>query len=428
MSTPNIGWLYYKDYLHINGDPVRLFTAVKVLSPEKKKDCFKEHFDKKNSLILGKQFNEAISQQLATVAPNPRFNFKTIYPGLTMGTGYTHETGEMGEFILGFFFDHATGYPCIPGSTVKGCLRSIFPQTERDKVTNKPEKYDYIASVIRDIRDVNVKLISDNHLGKEFDKKDDKERKQFIDLLEKELFNGEKPAKNEEGSYKIEKKDGKEKFVYQTLCVYDRDIFYDGYIISSDHPAINHTGYHNAKPFIAEDYITPHLNRKEPKLSPFTNPIPLMFLKILPEVHIQFQFDLKEGILPKKVKEELFRQILLDFGIGAKTNVGYGQFDNSNKEISNINNIPEIILPENKFPVAAIGSLMKNEKFDGIASLIDEINYLVTFVVNGNECIVRKRQSDKVTVVDKERVIAFCSNDFISPVNHNITIRKINKV
>ena len=21
MSTPNIGWLYYKDYLHINGDP-----------------------------------------------------------------------------------------------------------------------------------------------------------------------------------------------------------------------------------------------------------------------------------------------------------------------------------------------------------------------------------------------------------------------
>lgn len=321
MSTPNIGWQYYKDYLHINGNPVRLFNVAEEMFGDERKDFFKQHFDGKNSVILGKQFSEAISQQLATVAPNPRFNFKTIYPGLTMGTGYTHETGEMGEFKLGFFFDHATGYPCIPGSTVKGCLRSIFPQTERDKVTNKPEKYDYLSSVIRDIRDVNVKLISDNHLGKEFDKKDDKERKRFIDLLEKELFNGEKPAKNEDGSYKIEKKDGKEKYVYQTLCVYDRDIFYDGYIISSAHPAINHSGYHNTKPFIADDYITPHLNRTRPELSPFTNPIPLMFLKILPEVHIQFQFDLKEGILPKKVKEELFRQILLDFGIGAKTNV-----------------------------------------------------------------------------------------------------------
>lgn len=423
MSTPNIGWQYYKDYLHINGNPVRLFNVAEEMFGDERKDFFKQHFDGKNSVILGKQFNEAISQQLATVAPNPRFNFKTIYPGLTMGTGYTHETGEMGEFKLGFFFDHATGYPCIPGSTVKGCLRSIFPQTERDKVTNKPEKYDYIASVIRDIRDVNVKLISDNHLGKEFDKKDDKERKQFIDLLEKELFNGEKPAKNEDGSYKIEKKDGKEKFVYQTLCVYDRDIFYDGYIISSAHPAINHSGYHNAKPFIADDYITPHLNRQRPELSPFTNPIPLMFLKILPEVHIQFQFDLKEGILPKKVKEELFRQILLDFGIGAKTNVGYGQFDSSQTKKESI-----IDIPANKFPAKAIPLLKKNKQFEGTVTLIDDVNYLVTFVVNGIECIVSKKQSDKVTVVDTERVFAFCSNDFISAVNHNITIRKINKV
>jgi hypothetical protein len=108
MSTPNIGWQYYKDYLHINGNPVRLFNVAEEMFGDERKDFFKQHFDGKNSVILGKQFNEAISQQLATVAPNPRFNFKTIYPGLTMGTGYTHETGEMGEFKLGFFFDHAT--------------------------------------------------------------------------------------------------------------------------------------------------------------------------------------------------------------------------------------------------------------------------------------------------------------------------------
>ena len=31
-------------------------------------------------------------------------------------------------------------------------------------------------------------------------------------------------------------------------------------------------------------------------------------------------------VFSKIIKRELFKQILLDLGIGAKTNVGYGQF------------------------------------------------------------------------------------------------------
>ena len=73
----------------------------------------------------------------------------------------------------------------------------------------------------------------------------------------------------------------------------------------------------------AEDYITPHKNI-------FKNPIPIRFLKIAPDVTFTFQFKLKDGCfknsqkISSNEKLKLFKQILLDFGIGAKRNVGYG--------------------------------------------------------------------------------------------------------
>jgi CRISPR-associated protein Cmr6 len=62
------------------------------------------------------------------------------------------------------------------------------------------------------------------------------------------------------------------------------------------------------------------------------NPIPITFLKVLPDVEFSFNFILQdhqkidEKLVSIKRKIALFKQILLDFGIGAKTNVGYGQF------------------------------------------------------------------------------------------------------
>jgi len=62
----------------------------------------------------------------------------------------------------------------------------------------------------------------------------------------------------------------------------------------------------------------------------FKNPTPIRFLKIAPNVTFTFQFKLKDScfennqkITPNE-KIELFKKILLDFGIGAKRNVGYG--------------------------------------------------------------------------------------------------------
>jgi len=331
MSKPNIGWLYYKDYHQKNGDNTRFFLGAPEQKGDRRNKYFKQHYIEKNAVILGEPFDVATSSQLQVVSTIEGLRLKTIYPGLTMGTGYTHETGELGEFKLGFFFDYSTGYPCIPGSTVKGCLRSVFPQKKREKVADKKEKYDYLASAIRELPEFPKETILENELSDVFDEKDSLKRMQFIDFLEREIFDGEKREKNEDGTYKVEKTGGKTRFIYKPLCVYERDIFFDGYIVSSDHPAIRRPTYQNSKPFIADDYITPHLNRKMPELSPFTSPVPLMFLKILPEVTIRFQFDLKDGMLTKKEKEELFRRLLLDFGIGAKTNVGYGQFE-LNKE------------------------------------------------------------------------------------------------
>ncbi|MEG1331879.1 MAG: RAMP superfamily CRISPR-associated protein [Eubacterium sp.] len=58
--------------------------------------------------------------------------FKTTYPGLLIGLGTTHEIKDIDEAIkVGFSFDYVTGLPYIPGSSVKGMLRSAFHVKKR---------------------------------------------------------------------------------------------------------------------------------------------------------------------------------------------------------------------------------------------------------------------------------------------------------
>jgi CRISPR-associated protein Cmr6 len=415
MKTPNIGWLYYKDYLRKGTNATKFFEEAADENDEtKRKKYFEDHFAEKNKTILEQEFSPNVSKALISELAKSNIPLKTIYPGLSFGTGYTHEINEMGEFKLGFFFDHATGYPCIPGNTVKGCLRSMFPQKERKEVADKDEKYNYLATVIRELSAISAEVIRDNKLGLDFDPTIHVEGKQFIDFLEREIFDGTKPARKEEGRLKM--KDGE--IVFQSIGIYDRDIFFDAYLVETNHPAINRWAYHNLKPFIGDDYITPHINRKKPELSPFTNPVPLMFLKILPEVTIQFQFDLKSGLLSAEQKKELFQRLLLDFGIGAKTNVGYGQFDEV--EIKPVR--PTI--PENSFPKNAIPFLKKDKDFSGTVSSIRGTYYMIEFKVNDEVCIIRKRMTEKLVLELNEKVSVICKNDYL-PNNPNIGIKKI---
>ncbi|MCD4764633.1 MAG: type III-B CRISPR module RAMP protein Cmr6 [Desulfobacterales bacterium] len=187
------------------------------------------------------------------------FYLKTTYPGLITGTGYMRPHLKESDFQMVFYFDWTTGLPVLPGSTVKGVLRDIFP-LKKNNDEKKIAKSNYLAEKLN--TDKSLTLTS-------------------IEKLENSIF-------EDKG-----------------------DVFYDAYIIPEK----------NVKIF-EEDYITPHP-------SPFSNPIPLRFLKIGPGVTFKFQFKFKESkiddiLVTPKDKKELFKKILLDFGIGAKRNTGYG--------------------------------------------------------------------------------------------------------
>lgn len=99
--------------------------------------------------------------------------------------------------------------------------------------------------------------------------------------------------------------------------IYDRDIFFDAVIVKADKKGR----------ILCSDSITPHKD-------PLKNPIPITFMKIAPGCTIEFRFKLvdtkitkdgKEYVLKAEEKEKLFKEILTTVGVGAKTNVGYGQ-------------------------------------------------------------------------------------------------------
>lgn len=97
--------------------------------------------------------------------------------------------------------------------------------------------------------------------------------------------------------------------------IYHRDIFFDAVITKT------HEGH-----LLEDDSITPHGD------NPLKNPLPITMLKIAPGCTIEFRFRLVDSIVGGKVftkeqKKELFEKILKTVGVGAKTNVGYGQFE-----------------------------------------------------------------------------------------------------
>ena len=198
------------------------------------------------------------------------FELKTTYPGLLVGAGYMHPVSEKNEedFQLGFYFDWTTGVPVIPGSTVKGVLRSVFPGDDKnDEIIE--EKCEYLVECA-DLGNIENKI-------------------KFIKKLEINIF---------------EKKG---------------DVFFDAFIPNNGIP-------NNGKIF-AEDYITPHPHPfKNPKPIRFLKIGPDVIFKF--QFHLKdsrIKLNNKDFVDVKvETKEKLFKKILKDFGIGAKRNTGYG--------------------------------------------------------------------------------------------------------
>lgn len=314
MSNSNIGWKYYKAYykefdFQRSGETQReeIKTYQSGFFEDKNKELFQSHLTEESVKVL------KYDSHSFEIIP-----LETIYPGLATGTGLMHETGSMGESKLGFAFDHTSGLPYIPASSVKGCLRSVFPQYVNEQKSSKLDNEDqeaskeYMKYLLCQVLNCEIEQLEEKRIeglqkiGIPADKIE-KVDQDFVDLLEWEIFEG----------ITLQWDEANKSITYTPKSIYQRDIFLDAY----PSEAKDSNGV-----FLGPDFITPHVHRRDSALSPFTNPIPIMFMKILPRVVIIFQFDLKEGILPVDLKKELFKYILLQIGIGAKTNVGYGQF------------------------------------------------------------------------------------------------------
>ena len=311
IDAPNAGWLY--NYLYYLGleknrelDKWVLFPVTDGLRDRLNKEAHrkqkKAYDDKKNpryefeprdlnrqemkvaleayqeqrSETYLKNFpqrNEAFDAHLPALG-NTQIKLTTTYPGLLLGTGYPHETGAYAELILGMSFDFTTGLPVIPGSSVKGIIRSAFDEKAYP---------DYVRSLLAS-DDICGALPEGFQLAR----------------LEEEIFG---PAAAASHDY--------------DLRLPTQDIFYDAVPLMAESFASEIFGV---------DTITPHTQGE------FIDPVPLPFLKVMPGVTYRFDFEARHSTVLKSLtadkKSILYQCILEDLGIGAKSNVGYGHLIN----------------------------------------------------------------------------------------------------
>ncbi len=277
MNKANIGWLYYRNY----------YKELRYDLKEERKEAKKKKTET-NWEVCFKKVNEQIKKSTLGVLQEmlldlPSFYLKTTYPGLLIGTGYQHETGEEGEYKIGFFFDYTSGLPVITGSSVKGALRSLFPN-DKDADEVRENKAGYLMECLYEVAPAIV----------------DELTKEKIEALKQEIFEG--------------------KVAGETLSMSQRDLFYDAVIAPENNPE---------ESILGADYITPH--RKAT-----SEPTPLMMLKVLPDKIFRFSFKFQDSQVLQGFtaahKRTFFKKLLLDFGVGAKTNVGYGQLEEVTEE------------------------------------------------------------------------------------------------
>ncbi|MEM4260565.1 MAG: type III-B CRISPR module RAMP protein Cmr6 [Candidatus Woesearchaeota archaeon] len=329
--TGNAGFLFYKLY----------FSNYNKSEKEEKKF---ENLMKYNQQLIGYKWNSN-SSSVYYNAQNS-FQLQTTYPGLLCGSGYAHDIKQDDALKIGFFFDYTTGLPVIPGSSVKGVLRNAFPG---DKVKGKywREKADYIFELLTQEK-INLKI------------NDNDNQQLLVNELEEEIFEG--------------------KYNGNDIPISERDKFYEAVIISPDKNGL----------ILGDDTICPH------EENPLKNPKPLSFLKVLPGVTFQFNFDLKDSKIITDLSAEkkllLFKKILLDFGAGAKTNVGYGQFVEP-QQVKKSSKLSQTI------PQDAIQYLKKQTKWDCNVSDTEGDTYFFKPVDDKiKNCIFKKK---KVKSIEK---------------------------
>ena len=264
FNSKNMSYIYYHEYFDGLKERKEPSGLVYELGDSKSSE---EQFRDRNMALQDFKFDlslsplEHLKNASKDVASVQTFSLQTIYPGLMIGTGNPHDLKSKGSIYSGFSFDYVTGLPYIPGSSVKGVLKSVFPRKEDIKEDINQQKMEYIKSLL-------------------------------------------KPGLSDEVVY------GLKDDIFE-----DNDVFLDAYPCPT-----------SKQQCLALEFITPHSDI-------IKNPIPINCLKVKPGVSFEFGFylndcQLSDGLqITVKEKIELFKTILTDVGIGAKTNVGFGQLE-----------------------------------------------------------------------------------------------------
>lgn len=314
-KTPNLGWIFNKEAF----EPPEDISCKEWYTSDKYENSHSEKTEETRKKLTHNNlsdYKDPRNQQLDNPNANRSISdLVTTYPGLLIGSGYNHQADLEGEYKFGFYFDHTTGMPVIPGSSVKGSLRQVFPTSFTGEKDKRVEFLKWLLTLTNEdieASDSDSEIPTFNIGNIDFE---------VLEALEYSIFEG---RHDNSGDRKYE----------SDTSIYERDIFYDAYIRDTNHPPISHAEDHETQnPFLGNDFITPHKqdDREKAHLDPFAEPTPLQFLKVLPGVSFRFQFKLHDSeinglTVRADQKLFLFRRIMLTLGIGAKTNVGYGQF------------------------------------------------------------------------------------------------------
>ena len=297
MEAPNIGLLFNK----------LLFKRLD--NPDLFKRDTKNIHKKLFTLPLNLQYVSLLDIKNHGLTPNKNrfvetFDLTTAWPGLLIGLGYGHSTGNSDdEFKNGFYFDFTTGLPILPGSTVKGILRSFFPERYDISVNDKKLKVEVLAKKSNVLKRL-ISILNDLDIKPNISFCGNEWNEETIKELENIIFEG---------------KDSGNKISSNI-----QDIFFDAFPKNARTSNViegNIAKQYNGV-FLGEDTITPHKH-------PLKDPVPLRFLKVLPGVTFQFQFFLNSLGISSEDKRRLFEKLLLRFGAGAKSSTGFGKFINN---------------------------------------------------------------------------------------------------
>ncbi len=248
MKSKNMNYCFNVEY----------FEDIDLLN---KGDDTSNRLKKRNREIVEFKFGDMTLFKNWQGVSNACFSLYTSYPGVMLGIGNPHNISKDDAVKCGFSFDYVTGVPYAPGSSLKGVLRSFFPEIGFNDDINE-------------------------------------EKKKLIELLISDIC-------GEESAHKIDVNELRDS-IFE-----NNDVF------------LGAVPKELGAPIMEMEYITPH---KEP----LKNPTPIKFMKIKPNVELAFFFKLNDYKMEDTVlvsaeqKKDLFRQILLLSGIGAKTNVGFG--------------------------------------------------------------------------------------------------------